>query len=67
MIEGDKVFGEVLHFLFVLVDGLVGVVDFGLELVVLVFEFVQLLLLWGSQLEGDNLVSEEVELLLTIR
>ena len=61
MIEGDKVFGEVLHFLFVLVDGLVGVVDFGLELVV------QLLLLWGSQLEGDNLVSEEVELLLTIR
>ena len=45
MVEGDEVFGEVLDFVFEFGDGLVGVVEFGFEFVVLVFEAVELVFL----------------------
>ncbi len=65
LVDGDEVFGEVLDLLFEFGDGLVGVVKFGFEFVVLVFESVELIFLGGGELQTNNLIFEEFELFLT--
>ncbi len=65
LIEGDEVFGEVLDFVFEFGDGFLGVVEFGFEFVVLVFESVELLFLRGGELQANNLIFQELELFFT--
>ncbi len=54
-----------MDLLFEFGDGLLGVVEFGFEFVMLVFQPVKLIFLGGGELQANNLIFEELELFLT--